>query len=58
MAGSMRIQSTGAPWAALITVWWLNICSAIEYSPAMTSSRIWRADPPTLAMFCLASFCK
>src|SRR5262249_24629839 len=55
VAGSILIQSTGAPFLALITAWWLKICSAIAYSPAMTWSSTSRAEPRRLAMFCFES---
>ena len=36
VTGSILIQSTGAPFLALITVWWLKICNPNRYSPAIT----------------------
>src|SRR5262249_53963641 len=35
-AGGGGAQVTGAPFSALIAAWWLKICSAIGYSPAIT----------------------
>ncbi len=36
VTGSILIQPTGAPFLALITVWWLKICNPTKYSPAIT----------------------